>query len=172
MSSYQHEQRYRKTLKFVEKHLSKGSSVLDLGTPNRLSGLLYESGYNIQNTRGEDLDLEYGAYTSSAYDAVTAFEIFEHMLAPFNILKGLKAKKLIASVPLKLWFAKAYWNEKDPWDRHYHEFEKRQFDFLLEKTGWSIIDSECWVSYERFKPGIRPFLRRFTPRYYIVCCTR
>ena len=39
-------------------------------------------------------------------------------------------------VPLNLWFASAYRNKTDLWDRHYHEFEDWQFDWLLEKAGW------------------------------------
>jgi len=103
---------------------------------------------------------------------VTAFEIFEHLLAPYNILKELKCNKLIASIPLKLWFARAYWNESDDWDKHYHEFEPKQFQFLLEKTGWKIKDSEFWTSPDQNKIGVRPLLRYFYPRYYIVYCER
>ena len=80
--------------------------------------------------------------------------------------------KLIASVPLKLWFAEAYWNESDDWDKHYHEFEKKQFNFLLEKTGWKVKDSELWTSPGTNKLGFRTLLRYFTPRYYIVYCER
>jgi ribosomal protein S6 len=31
------------------------------------------------------------------------------------------------------------------WDRHYHEFEDWQLDWL-EKTGWKIIDSQKWTN--------------------------
>jgi hypothetical protein len=31
------------------------------------------------------------------------------------------------------------------WDRHYHEFEDWQLDWLLE-TGWKIIDSQKWTN--------------------------
>ncbi|HLF63260.1 MAG TPA: hypothetical protein VI603_05895, partial [Saprospiraceae bacterium] len=55
--------------------------------------------------------------------------------------------------------------------RHYHEFEPRQFDMLLNKAGWNIVASEKWTSYDN-KIGLRPLLRRFTNRYYIVYCTR
>ena len=94
------------------------------------------------------------------------------MFAPFNILNELKTDKLIASVPLKLWFASAYWNDKDDWDKHYHEFEIKQFNFLLEKTGWKIKDSEVWTNGNWKQIGFRPFLRHFTPRYYIVYCEK
>lgn len=64
---------------------------------------------------------------------VTAFQIFEHLLNPFQVLNSIKAKKLVCSIPLKLWFAKAYRNINDLRDNHYHEFEDWQFRLLLEK---------------------------------------
>ena len=88
----------------------------------------------LKTQKGENLDDNFKNVASTPCDCVTAFEIFEHLFAPYNLLKELKADKLVASVPLKLWFAEAYWNEADDWDKHYHEFEKKQFDFLLEKN--------------------------------------
>lgn len=164
--------RYDKTLAFVKKHISENSKILDLGTENPFSLIMKKEGYDVKNTNGENLDIDYSSYINSNVNCVTAFEIFEHMLAPFNILRAFKTNKLIASVPLKLWFTDAYWNENDDWDKHYHEFEKKQFDFLLEKTGWEIKDSETWTSSDWRKIGIRPVLRHFTPRYYIVYCER
>jgi hypothetical protein len=163
--------RYNRTLSFIKRHISSPSSLLDLGTTNPFSVILTREGYQVLNTTGEDLDIEYESINKHKVDAVIALEIFEHMAAPFNILRSMKAEKLIASVPLKLWFASAYWNEKDDWDKHYHEFEIKQFNWLLAKTGWKIISSEVWKSAE-FKLGIRPILRYFTPRYYIVYCER
>jgi hypothetical protein len=166
------EKRYVKTLAFIRKHIPPESKILDLGTENSLSRFLKSEGFKVENTKGENLDIDYSGYTNSDADVVTSFEIFEHMLAPFNILREFKTDKLIASVPLKLWFAEAYWNEKDDWDKHYHEFEKKQFDFLLKQTGWTIKDSETWTSSDWKSIGIRPILRHFTPRYYIVYCER
>ncbi len=166
------EKRYKKTIAFVQKHISKNSRILDLGTRNELSALLEKNGYKVYNTQGENLDIDYKKYIDLDVDVVTSFEIFEHMLAPFNILKDLKVDKIITSVPLKLWFASAYWNEDNDWDKHYHEFEVKQFKFLLEKTGWEIIDSEKWTSSDWRKLGIRPILRHFIPRYYIAYCER
>ena len=131
-----------------------------------------KEGYQVINTKGENLDLNYDIVFNNDVECVTAFEIFEHMLAPFNLLRSIKAKKIIASVPLKLWFANAYWNKKNDWDKHYHEFEVKQFNFLLEKSGWKIIDSERWKPYKKIEFGIRPFLRMITDRYYIVYCER
>lgn len=156
----------------MAKHLEEGSSLLDLGTENSFSPQLKAAGYRVHNTQGENLDDEFLAYPGSDVNCVTAFEIFEHLLAPYNILKNIQAPRLIASVPLKLWFAEAYWNPNDDWDKHYHEFEVKQFDFLLKKSGWKIKDSERWTSPDPKKIGIRPLLRYFTPRYYIVYCER
>ena len=164
--------RFEKTRSFVQKHLESGSEILDLGTPNDLSKFIASSGYKLQNTKGENLDTDFHPYLDTDADCVTAFEIFEHMLAPFNILSQLKTPKLIAYVPLKLWFASAYWNSKDDWDKHYHEFEQKQFEFLLEKSGWVVKDSLTWASPDPKKIGLRPLLRYFTPRYYMVYCER
>jgi len=164
--------RFAKTLAFVQKHLPEASSILDLGVPNALADFIANAGYTVQNTQGENLDSDYHAYLKTDADCVTAFEIFEHMLAPFNVLSQLETPKLIASVPLKLWFTPAYWNTKDDWDKHYHEFEVKQFDLLLERTGWEIKDSVRWASPDYRKIGIRPLLRHITPRYYMVYCER
>jgi hypothetical protein len=145
--------------------------ILDLGTVNPFSEILKNEGYEVLNTHGEDLDIDFEFINNYQVDLVIALEIFEHMVAPFNILRSMKVKKLIASVPLRLWFAPAYWNEKDEWDRHYHEFEVKQFDWLLKKTGWEIKSFELWKS-GKLKLGLRPILRYFTPRYYIVFCER
>jgi hypothetical protein len=172
MSTRLDEKRINRTLLFLSKHISPNSKVLDLGTTNKLSQRIAAMGHSVINTKGENLDVDYENYINKDVDVVTSFEIFEHMLAPFNILRNLKTDKLITSVPLKLWFSSAYWNEEDDWDKHYHEFEVKQFEFLLQKTGWKIIDSEKWTSGNWSKIGIRPILRNFTPRYYIAYCER
>ncbi|NQU87722.1 MAG: methyltransferase, partial [Mariniphaga sp.] len=72
-------------------------------------------------------------------EVVTALEILEHLVSPFSVLRNLPGKKLIATVPLRLWFKSAYKNTNDTWDCHYHEFEDWQFDWLFQKSGWNII---------------------------------
>lgn len=62
-----------------------------------------------------------------------------------SVLQQLPTNKLIASIPLMLWFAKAYKNPNEKWDRHYHEFEDWQFDWLLKKADWKIISSQKWT---------------------------
>jgi hypothetical protein len=166
------QKRYERTLSFLKKHIPEGSSILDLGTPNPLSEQMKSHGYQVLNTQGEDLDVDFRSVREAQVEVVTSFEVFEHLLAPFNVLREIRAPKLVASVPLKLWFAPAYWNEKDEWDKHYHEFEPKQFDWLLERTGWQIVAAEKWTSSHLLRIGVRPLLRHFTPRYYIVYCER
>ena len=159
--------RYDKTYAFLQKHIAPSESILDLGVSNPFSKILTERGYTVSNTQGEDLDLDFSAVQKTDAQVVTAFEIFEHLVAPFNVLQEIKADKLVASIPLRLWFAPAYKSKTDPWDRHYHEFEDWQFDWLLEKSGWKIKDAMKWTNPTK-KIGIRPILRYFTNRYYIV----
>lgn len=168
---YYPKKRYRLTLNFLEQHISTSDKILDLGEKNPFSKIMQDVGYHVENTKGEDLDLDTSTINKSNADVVTAFEIFEHLVSPFTILKSIKAKKLVASVPLNLWFAKAYQSKSDMRDRHFHEFEDWQFDWLLEKAGWKIIDRQKWTNPVK-KIGIRPLLRRFTPRYYIVYAER
>ena len=165
-NSFPH-RRYKKTLQFLENHIQKDSLILDLGVENPFTNIMKSRGYTVENTTGEDLDEDTSTIKNSTANVVTAFEIFEHLLSPYTVLKQVNAKKLVVSVPLKLWFASAYRSKTDKWDRHYHEFEDWQFDWLLEKTGWKIVATEKWTNPIK-KIGIRPILRWFTPRYYIV----
>lgn len=159
--------RYEQTLDFLKKHISTSEKLLDLGIENPFSNLLKSEGYQVVNTKGEDLDEDFSALKNEDYSVVTAFEILEHLLNPYSVLKEIKSDKLVISVPLRLWFSPAYRSKTDMWDRHYHEFEDWQLDWLLEKTGWKIIDRAKWTNPTN-KIGIRPMLRKFTPRYYIV----
>ncbi|MEH6763808.1 MAG: methyltransferase [Aequorivita antarctica] len=163
--------RYKHTLRFLNEVISKEENILDLGVPNPFSEILTTEGFNVTNTKGEDLDLHTDIVKTQEFGVVTAFEIFEHLVSPFNVLNDIQAKKLVASIPLKLWFASAYRSKTDKWDRHYHEFEDWQFDWLLEKAGWRIVKSEKFTNPVK-KIGIRPILRRITPRYYLVYAER
>ena len=159
--------RFNITLEFLQNHIEKDKLILDLGVENPLSSLIRDNGYRVENTSGEDLDIDRSKIINSNAEVVTAFEVFEHLLDPYNVLKDIKAKKLVASVPLRLWFASAYKNNNDDRDRHFHEFEDWQFKWLLNKAGWKIIDYKKFTNPVK-KIGIRPFFRLITPRYYLV----
>ncbi|OZV66898.1 methyltransferase [Winogradskyella aurantia] len=163
--------RFKHTLDFLKSHVDLSETILDLGVENPFSEIMESEGFTVENTKGEDLDLDTSSIGKSSANVVTAFEIFEHLLSPFTVLQAIQANKLVASVPLKLWFAPAYRSKTDKWDRHYHEFEDWQFDWLLDKAGWSIKARKKWTNPVN-KIGLRPFLRLFTNRYYIVYAER
>lgn len=161
------QKRFRHTLDFLNKHINSSETILDLGVENPFSKIMKDNGFQVINTTGEDLDNNQTALQSEQYTVTTAFEIFEHLLNPYAVLQNIKSDKLFISIPLRLWFSPAYRSKTDMWDRHYHEFEDWQLDWLLEKTGWKVLDRQKWTNPVK-KFGIRPLLRRFTNRYYIV----
>ena len=87
--------RYRITTDFINKHIDKSELILDLGIKNPLSEALKEDGFQIINTNGEDLDIDQSLILETKATVVTAFQIFEHLLNPFQILNSIKAKKLV-----------------------------------------------------------------------------
>lgn len=163
--------RFNITLEFLEKHIPKTTTILDLGVENPFSEIMQNAGYNVQNTTGIDLDDDVSEIENFTGQVVTAFEIFEHLVSPYTALKAIPCDRCVISVPLKLWFASAYRNKNDIRDQHYHEFEPWQLDYVLEKAGWKIIDSKKFTNPVK-KLGLRPLLRKFTDRYYLVYCER
>jgi len=165
------ELRFKRTYELLSRFVSRDELILDLGTPNELSSFLKTEDYKIESAFGFDFDLEPEKLNEYDYGVLTAFEVLEHLVSPFPLLKSTKATKLLVTVPLKLWFAKAYRNTNDPYDQHYHEFESWQLDMLLEKAGWKILHREKWIAPTGFL-GIRPLLRKITPRFYAIYAER
>ena len=129
MYKYYQTKRYKNTIQFLKEVISDDSKILDLGVANSFTEVMKNENYFVENTKGEDLDVDFSSVLNSNADVVTAFQILEHLVAPFNVLNKIKSKKIVVSVPLRLWFASAYRSKIDPWDRHYHEFEAWQFDW-------------------------------------------
>ena len=96
--------RYQETLFFLQSVLPAPATILDLGVRNPFTEIMEQNGYKVFNTSGEDLDLLPEIVKTHKVDAVCAFEIFEHLVSPFLVLKAIEADKLIATVPLDLWF--------------------------------------------------------------------
>ena len=163
--------RFNITLDFLKKHIKTSETIFDLGVPNPFSKIMVDNGYSVINTKGEDIDNDQSALQTENYDVFTGFEIFEHLLNPYTVLQNVKADKILISIPLRLWFSPAYRSKTDMWDRHYHEFEDWQLDWLLEKAGFKIVDRVKFTHPVK-KLGFRPLLRWFTPRYYLVYAER
>ena len=165
------QKRYDNTLKMLKSVCPPPSSVFDLGVANPFSEIMKQNNYEVYNTSGEDLDEEPNPKMPNNVDLVTGFEIIEHLVSPYPLLKNVKAKRIFLTVPIKLWFSKAYKSKVDERDRHFHEFEEWQFDWLLEKAGWKIIKKDKWTN-PSLKIGLRPILRNFHNRYYAVYAER
>jgi hypothetical protein len=166
-----HRARFERTLAFMAASTPPPARILDLGAENTMARRMRAAGYDVQSTEG-DLDFHPEAAAAEGVEAVTAFEILEHLVSPMPLLRAAKAPRLFASVPLRLWFASAYRNPDEEWDRHYHEFEDWQFDWLLGKAGWRVVRREKWTPTGAFTLGLRPLLRRVTPRWYVVEAVR
>ena len=76
--------RYKHTIQFLKKHVPESATILDLGVENPFSKMMSSEGFKVENTKGEDLDLDASAIKNSQAEVVTAFEIFEHLLSPFR----------------------------------------------------------------------------------------
>ena len=113
--------RFNITLDFLKKHIKTSETIFDLGVPNPFSKIMEDNGYNVINTKGEDLDNDQTALQNASYEVFTGFEIFEHLLNPYTVLENVKCDKVLISIPLRLWFSPAYRSKTDKWDRHYHE---------------------------------------------------
>ena len=150
-----HQKRFQKTLVFLNQNIDKGSHILDLGVQNPMSELMQVQGYKVENTLGEDLDEDQTVLINSKAEVVTAFEVLEHLLSPYQVLKSIKAKKLVVSVPLNLWFSGAYRSKTDMRDRHFHEFEDWQFNWLLRKQAgklWQARNGSIHLNHLVFDP--------------------
>ncbi len=156
--------RYIVTLKHVLKFFPPESRITDLGNENPFFKCMIENGYHVKSTGNIDLD-KYVIIDHE--DCVTSFEVFEHLLNLYMVLKNFRSgTKLLCSVPLKVWFSPEFWNEKNEWDQHFHEFSERQFLKLLIKTDWRVLYAKKQRIIKRL--GIRQLLRIFWPSYLFV----
>ncbi|GGE91207.1 hypothetical protein SAMN05443634_109147 [Chishuiella changwenlii] len=165
------QKRYNETLSLLKKFAKPTDKLLDLGIKNPFTEVMIENGFDVKNTNGDDLDYHYKDLQNYDANFVTALEILEHLVNPMEVLRNLPGDKLLATIPMRLWFSPAYRNQNDPRDVHYHEFEDWQFDMLMEKAGWKVIHRHKWT-HPSNKIGIRPLLRKFTPRYYAIYAER
>lgn len=154
--------RTRQTIEFCD--IPKGSTVLDIAEPNELSKqLAKDKQVKVINTIS-DLDYKITPKLLMRFEYVTCFEVIEHLLNPrlfFDNLHELTPDNVVVylSYPSR---PKIMWND----DEHFHEYDKQRFNYLLNKTGWGIVQKK--KIYVRRKPnGIRPLIRNFIPQTVI-----
>ena len=155
--------RLRKTMKLMQSCYRH--TVLDLGGDNLMRRILAHE-LEIEFVGTGEMNLDNFSPTKLIELTVkagmcTAFEILEHLVNPYLLLHTLSraGMPLIATVPLRFPLSKQYWG-KDKYDRHYNEFEPRQFQWLLNEAGYDILHEEYWKLPLNFV-GLRPFLRAF-----------
>ena len=69
--------------------LPEGGIIYDLGIRNPFSEIMEKEGYKVINSEGQDFDFEYDIKIPKEVDLVTGFEILEHLVSPFPLLKNL-----------------------------------------------------------------------------------
>ena len=72
--------RFKITLEFLQKHIEKDELILDLGIENPLSSLIKKNGYNINNTSGEDLNIDRSAIKNSNAKTFYIFQLINNLL--------------------------------------------------------------------------------------------
>ncbi len=157
--------RMQMTLDLIKKYTAPNSKIYDFGHKSIMSEWMEKEGYTVVNNSTEvDLDFNQDEITklSSEADLTTSFEVFEHLTNLFAVLMAIKSKKMLITVPAKVWFKSAYWGPND-FDHHYHEFEYKQIEKILNKTGWQVKEHGFWkVS---FGWGLYSLLRKIWPSY-------
>lgn len=152
--------RFKKTLVFVKDKI-KSKKVLDIGESNPLGYFLKKAlKLDLTNTT---TDLDYSIDAVGFYDTIFCFEIIEHLLNPRCFFDNLykcttKNVQVFLSYPAR---PKIFWNK----EIHFHEYDKRRFEYLLKVTNWEIVEhGKIFMLLKRwwmYLTGIRPFLRLF-----------
>ena len=81
--------RYNNTLRMLKTILKPGNTIFDLGVKNPFSEIMKKEGYVVINTKGQDLDDEFNPLIPNDVDMVTGFEILEHLVSPYPLLKNI-----------------------------------------------------------------------------------
>ena len=68
--------RYKLTYQFLEKHISKEETILDLGVENPFTEVMKNGGFKIKNTSGEDIDEDTSTIENSEAISCNCFRNF------------------------------------------------------------------------------------------------
>lgn len=173
-----------KRCRFVTRHKAAGR-LLDVGCAmgGFLLGMRAQEGWTVAGvevnqavaraaTARHDLDifagtLEEARYPDASFDAVTMWDVLEHLHDPFSSLKEihriLRADGIVViRVPnLASWDAKLFgstWAGLDA-PRHLYIFTPETLSALVEKAGFQVVEHSCAIgSYMTFVLSIRFWL--------------
>ena len=87
-------QRHRKTLKLVKLIIPKGSKIFDLGASNRMANYMRSESFDVRSNTPEknfDIDQSEISNLSAVSQYTTSFEVFEHLLNTYAVLKAIKS---------------------------------------------------------------------------------
>ena len=90
--------RYNKTLKMLNEVCPSPSVIFDLGIRNPFSNIMEKNNYKVYNTSGQDFDTNPILDIPDDVDLVTGFEIIEHLVSPYTLLKNINAKRIFLTV--------------------------------------------------------------------------
>ena len=65
--------RFKYTINFLKSHVPQGASILDLGVENPFSKIMEAEGYTVENTKGEDLDLDLSSIEKTRTFSITFY---------------------------------------------------------------------------------------------------
>lgn len=159
--------RRNRTLCLVQQNVNGLKIIYDMGDVSPMRYEL-ERDYFVKTLPYKDYnDLNMDSFRNEVF---VSFKVFEHIFSPYHFLKATQPLLLICTVPLKIPFVPIHWS-KDKRDRHYHEFEEKQFLWMLEEAGYEIIYKKKWW-YNRLPIGIRTLLRYIFPSWLAVVARR
>ena len=168
-----YQSRKKKTLELMK--AANIEKAFDLGDDSPMRKYLQENGFHLSNLPGgKDLNKvnfssnwQWENFSTSTF---TAFEVLERIFSPYHLLISAQPEKIICTVPLKIPFVPIHWSS-DKRDRHYHEFEEKQFIWMLEEAGYQVVKKERWY-YTGLPVGIRTILRYLFPSWLAVIAIR
>lgn len=154
--------RAKYTKDFIRKHIKelKLYKCLDIGYKSPVGDYITKFlQFDKYNTNG-NLDYKWKA-EKEKYDIVLCTETLEHLVNPGTFLTELK-KYITKDTYIFITYPS---RPKFMWtDQHFHEYDKKRYEYLIKTTGYKIIDHEIKQMPRSFLSclkGIRPFIRLF-----------
>ena len=76
--------RFKLTLEFLKKHVPHSQSILDLGVNNPFSEIMGKDGYRVENTSGEDLDVDTSTIENSENELNNIIDTYKDVMSEYE----------------------------------------------------------------------------------------